>query len=228
MKPGDRFGRLTVVGMPYRVGRDCKVKVRCDCGAVTAAWTGNVQRGATKSCGCLRRTFSRTHGLCSTRLYNVWRNMCQRCGNPHLWYFPYYGGRGIRVCKAWHKFLPFYRWAVSHGYRDDLTLDRKNNDGNYTPSNCRWATRAQQAQNQRRRRNNMSGYVGVYWCRAKWAACVQFCRRTKHLGSFSDPFSAAWVRDVFVKRHYDKHATLNNLVDRRKRSRKVNIERRKS
>ena len=78
--------------------------------------------------------------------------MKTRCGNPHCAAFPRYGGRGIRVCQEWQEFTRFRDWAMAHGYADDLAIDRINNDGNYEPNNCRWATYKQQGRNQPRNR----------------------------------------------------------------------------
>jgi hypothetical protein len=152
--------------------------------------------------------------------------MLQRCNNPQQQDFKNYGGRGILVCKAWHKFEIFCGWALKNGYKDNLTLDRKNTNGNYCASNCRWATRCQQAQSQRKKRNSQTPFIGVSWNgrRNQWQTRVQGDGR--HLGYFDDPFSAAWVRDAYVKQYYDKYATLNNLKDRRKHKKTVEIERR--
>lgn len=83
------------------------------------------------------------------RLYNIWCGMLHRCENPNREKFEDYGGRGITVCEEWHDFSVFVDWAKSHGYEDDLTIDRINVNGNYTPDNCRWATSKQQSNNKR-------------------------------------------------------------------------------
>lgn len=90
------------------------------------------------------------HGMRGTRLYNIWRSMRQRCYNPKTINYHNYGGRGITVCEEWRNdFMNFYQWAMSTGYSDGLTIDRKDTDGNYEPSNCKWATYKQQSNNKR-------------------------------------------------------------------------------
>lgn len=126
----------------------------CVCGNETTAAAHSVKRGDTKSCGCHRRkvsgTLNRSHGLTGSRLYRIWSQMKRRCDLPTVRSYPDYGGRGISVCKEWSdSFEVFYDWAINNGYRDDLTIDRENNDGNYEPGNCRWATMKQQAANRR-------------------------------------------------------------------------------
>ena len=85
-----------------------------------------------------------------TRLYNIWHNMRTRCYNPNYTYYNRYGGRGIAICEEWNKYETFKKWALENGYSDNLTLDRKDNNKNYDPSNCRWVSRKTQANN----RNN--------------------------------------------------------------------------
>lgn len=97
------------------------------------------------------------HGLRDTRLFSIWCNMKNRCYNPNSTFFQHYGGRGITVCDEWqHDFLAFYDWAMSNGYSDDLSIDRIDVNGNYEPSNCRWATSKEQGVN---RRNNKTFVV---------------------------------------------------------------------
>ena len=149
---GQRFGRLTVVKR-YDVTRWL---CRCDCGNETYSDSYQLRKGITKSCGCLQKELCgnqhRKHGFTKTRLYRIYYRMKERCYRPTNDNYKYYGGLGITVCDEWLKsFITFKDWALSHGYADNLTIDRINNELGYMPSNCRWITIQEQQKNRRKR-----------------------------------------------------------------------------
>lgn len=123
----------------------------------------------TKSCGCSKKNNGGqiTHGMTGTRIHNVWRSMKGRCYNPNNTIYKYYGGRGIKICEEWlNDFQKFYKWAMENGYNDNLTIERKNVNGNYEPNNCKWATRIEQANN--KNSNHFLEFNGEIHTIAEW------------------------------------------------------------
>lgn len=156
---GRKFGKLTAIKIDYK-SKDYKTfwLCKCDCGNYTSVYVSKLTTGKTKTCGCSRTTdpHNYKHGLRHTRLYRIWANMKTRCYNKMDPHYSRWGGRGVKICNEWiNDFKAFYDWAIKNGYQDNLSIDRINNDGNYEPNNCRWATIKQQNNNKR----NVKGVV---------------------------------------------------------------------
>lgn len=151
-----RFGKL-VVEKYNGLDKDNNATwlCRCDCGNIKVINGKLLRNKHTVSCGCHRANILATsgfkHGLKNTKLYDVWEGMKQRCSNPKHTGYKYYGARGIKVCKEWKdNFKIFYEWATNNGYKQGLSIDRIDVNGDYTPSNCRWVTMAEQNKNKRK------------------------------------------------------------------------------
>lgn len=147
---GMKFGKLTVVGFAYdEKHQNYKWECKCDCGNEIEVFPGNAKAGRVRSCGCAQIETATTHGQRHTRLYSIWVGMRRRCRDVNHKTYQQYGARGIRVCDEWQAFEPFYQWAWANGYSDELSIDRIDVNGNYEPSNCRWADNKQQSRNRR-------------------------------------------------------------------------------
>lgn len=172
---GKRYGRLVVEKRVENIGAAAAFLCKCDCGKEKIVTGSHLRTGVTKSCGCLLVKHGKengklfiTHGITGTRLYRIWRAMRARCQNPKSTAYFKYGARGITVCDEWQDFTNFAKWAKENGYDENLSIDRIDNNGSYTPENCRWTTPRVQGNNTRR--NVFLVYNGekktmTEWCR---------------------------------------------------------------
>lgn len=167
---GQKFGKLTAIKRVedriYSSGKHSSMWLcDCDCGNTKIVSRSALTKGETKSCGCLK---GESHNMSDSRIYEIWRGMIRRCEDDKRKDYIIYGGRGISVCDEWkNSFNKFYNWSINNGYNDSLTIERNDVNGNYEPSNCRWATKEEQANN--RRDNQFLTYDGKTQTISQWA-----------------------------------------------------------
>lgn len=181
---GKDFGKLHVIENEDYLIKNGRTYFLCQCKCGSEPkfiQSYYLKTGHTQSCGCLKheeKIF--THGLTNTRLYRTYNSMKQRCYKEYDKAYKNYGGRGITICDEWldkeNGFLNFYNWAINNGYEDSLTIDRKNNDGNYEPNNCRWVNDKTQSNN--RRSNNLITIDGITKNITQWAEEYDLCYST--------------------------------------------------
>lgn len=179
---GQRFGKLTVLRRAENYVRPNGHKEStwvccCECGDEITATRTNLKRA--RSCGCSKGKYISaskiTHGMSNSRLYRIWQNMKNRCYNPNVDRYDRYGGRGITVCEKWRdSFEAFYKWAIDNGYSDELSIDRKDVNGNYTPDNCRWISMDKQADNKSNSR--IFEYNGEARTVSEWSKILDISR----------------------------------------------------
>jgi len=216
------FGRLTVLQRCKDKTRAIKWECLCSCGKHKIVVGSNLRSGTTKSCGCLSKEVSSqlgkelaancvTHGLRQHPVYKLWNNMMTRCHNPKYHRYEDYGGRGIQVCEKWHDTATFITWAVLNGWEKGLQIDRKDNNGPYSPDNCRFVGNSRNMANQRPiRSNNTSGYRGVQVSSSAWNWRVTYKGQTHRGFGFPTPYDAAFARNWYIHKNRIP-ATLNIL-----------------
>lgn len=178
VEKGSSFGAWKVLGVPFSIGvSHFYVVAQCECGRVSVVRCSSLGSGGTNQCySCGPRQGATKHGdavdgrVC--RLYGIRSSMLKRCYGTYHKYYRNYGGRGISVCQEWRDSYEAFRdWALANGYEDGLTLDRRDNSGNYEPGNCRWVTYRENSRNTRV--NRIVKAFGVEKCVADWADDVR-------------------------------------------------------
>ena len=172
---GQKFERLKVIRYAGTKKGCALWECQCKCGKKIITKGKYLRNGDTKSCGCLIKELAiermkqrnTTHGMRNTRLYAIWHGMKQRTLEQTNKAYENYGGRGIEICEEWKNFEKFKQWALKNGYEDGLTIDREDNNGDYCPENCRWATYKTQANN--RSNNVLIEYNGETKTVSQWA-----------------------------------------------------------
>lgn len=175
---GQRFERLVVLeNLQIKAHGSTLHRCICDCGNIIEIPLSYLKSKHYRSCGCLKRDSHTTHNLSKTRIYEIYNCMLKRCYKENNQAYKDYGGRGITVCDEWkNSFIEFAKWAMKNGYKDDLTIDRIDNNGNYEPSNCRWATKAEQARNTRK--NKFFTYNGETKIISEWSRILEIPQTT--------------------------------------------------
>lgn len=211
---GKTYGKLTVLGFASKRDKTGHkyFLCRCECGKEKVIAANHVRSGLSRSCGCgvVKATIQRntTHGGTGTRLFNIWAGMRRRCLNPNYKAFKYYGGRGIRLAPEWDNFETFKEWSLKNGYEENLTIDRIDINGNYSPSNCRWVTLAEQARNKSdNRRITINGVTKLIteWCKEAPVSTTQVYYRLKHGWTIEEA--------LFTPDKRKKHS--NSITDRK-------------
>ena len=160
----------------------------------------SIKSGGTKGCGCQRGKGFK-HGLESHRFYPTWNALVQRCTNPKNKKYMDYGGRGISVCEEWLDVRNFIAWCeLTYPNINNYSIDRIDNYGGYSPENCRWVDKYTQVINQRIKKNNTSGFVGVSYHngKARWVAQIMINKIVIHLGYFNSVQEAVEARDIYI------------------------------
>ena len=171
------------------------------CGREWEVETTRVTGGYTKSCGCLIGKSNKKHGLSLSRFYSIWYAIKRRCYNSEYKAFADYGGRGITVCEEWLDVVKFIEWCESTCPNEKgISLDRIDNDKGYSPENCRWTDVSTQNINQRMRRTNTSGYVGIHWVESKlkWVSRINVEKKRIWLGDYKTIEEAVQARDNYI------------------------------
>ena len=233
LEPGQKFNRLTVIKLDHikhtsnkyqkNINREFYL-CKCDCGNECIVEKKNLtcKCRPTISCGCLIKEIDKQepkhiiHNLSKSRLWGIWQNMKNRCYNKNNISFINYGNRGIIMCKEWkNNFINFHDWAINNGYKENLSIDRIDINGNYEPSNCRWVSMKEQARNKRNNviiKHNNQEYIAKDYCDMLNINYKNFLKKIKM--AFLDTITTQTFRDYFTREFnyliiWDEETTYN-------------------
>lgn len=210
---GRKFGRLTILSVFQKISsRGYKVTCthcKCDCGVEKDVEMYSLLKGLTGSCGCKgkesRLKSNTIHNLSKHPLYRTFFQMKQRCYNKKNPKYDIYGGRGIIICEEWlNNPIKFIEWSLNNGWDKNLSIDRIDVNGDYSPENCRWTNDHIQASNKTLYKNNSSNYVGIRQdirYKSSWIARITINNKKHHIGTFKTKKDALDARNNYIIRH---------------------------
>jgi len=194
MKYKTQYGKWRVIKQAKRTRYFiCK----CACGKTKEVFKASLTTGVSKSCGCQRGKASITHGLSSTPIYRMWRDMLNRCHHPSRQSWKYYGGRGIKVCNEWKDAGEFFNWAFKNEYYSGASIERIDVDGDYEPNNCKFITKSEQGVNKRK-----TLWIEAFGERKHFSSWYRDARCKVNRGTF-------WVR---IKRGMSPEVAMTNKL----------------
>ncbi len=195
---GRKFNKWEIIGGPVKKGANLYFLCECDCGKINHVHASSLTNGHSskcRECGNNERPVKHGDNLRSgkKRLYTIWASMRDRCLNPNDTAYKYYGAKGIAVSDQWVNYENFKKWALKNGYREDLEIDRKNNNGGYFPENCRWITHKK---NMRNRRNSF--FIEAFGERKCISAWVEDIRCKIVGGTLWNRIKAGWIPEEAI------------------------------
>ena len=206
---GQKFGRFIVIKrLENNKFHKATFLCLCECGNERVVVSGSLKSGNSKSCGCLsiEKPSRLKHGKSKSSVYIAWTGILDRCTNPNIHSFSHYGGRNITVCDRWKESFENFYEDMGEKPSPNHSIDRIDVNGNYEPSNCRWANKKDQAINQRIRKDNTSGIRGVTWDKSRnmWSATIGNNNKLIRIGHFNDLSDAITARKEAELKYWGK------------------------